>query len=227
MILRIDDFGASSKRWEWHRHKLRPYPEVSAELLDALGRYLSQRGWSATLGITACWVERDSSLVEYPVKFPAQAASVDYWAKRGVFEVACHGLTHCVPGRHVRPWWRLRSNRAWHREYVDAVPIPTQREYLRRAKQILTDRFGPVTTFVPPGNAIGPAMVDYALDELGFRVVTCRPPVGASPRITSDAGGRNLHDRDLWDGGPSVVGEPPAGQAFCTVRSANVTVAPQ
>lgn len=206
--LRLDDFGASSKLYERHRGKWWKYPEVTPDDIGDLARWCLINSASMTLAITACWVERDGSLTPYHVKYPEQAATVHYWATRGVFEIACHGLTHCIPGRHVPSWVPWRGNRQWHREFIDAVPFTTQVEHLRRAKQILEDRFlTTVTTLVPPGNAISERLAMYALEH-GFERVTCRARGRAF--IVDDMHHAVLHDREIVARGvPGVMDSLP------------------
>ncbi len=153
--LRLDDIGACSKRYERHRGKWWRYGELEPREIDEIAASLLARRWTMTLAITACWVEEDGSLVEFPRKYHDLAGAIHYWTMRGVFEIACHGLTHCIPGRHVPSWLPWRGNRQWHREFIDALPFTTQIEHLRLGKLILEDRFTvPVRTLVPPGNAI-------------------------------------------------------------------------
>jgi hypothetical protein len=193
--LRIDDFGASSKRYERHRGKLFAYREVTARELNELWIWLARRQSACTLAITACWVERDGTLTPYPQKFPLQAHTIRQGIAAGVFEVACHGLTHCIPGQHVRPWYSLRSNRQWHREFIDALDVDVQVQHLTLAKQILEDYFAvPVTTLVPPGNAIPRWAVERARG-LGYATVTCR--ARGAQGIVDDSAHYVVHDRDL------------------------------
>src|SRR5215510_6528346 len=128
--LRLDDIGACSKQYErWSRHRWAnfyplhdrrlfgawgPYRELTAEELNLLANTLRDYQASMTLAITACWTDEHGELIPYQERFPHQTTIIAHWAKLGVFEIASHGLTHCVPGQH-RPKW-IGSNRAQHRE---------------------------------------------------------------------------------------------------------------
>jgi len=159
--LRLDDLGASSKRYEWwsryrwanvwplhSRHFFGawgPYRELSAWQLRAIFQAIERHGARLTVAITANWVERDGTLTSYSRKFPDQAAVVIEWATKGVIRVAAHGRTHCVPGKH-RPRW-IGGNRRWHREH-GADPGPARH-------QLAKDLRLPVTRYVAPGELVG------------------------------------------------------------------------
>lgn len=194
--LRIDDFGASSKRYARHRGKLLPYSEAHEDDLIRLFTWLQRIDCRATLAITAAWVERDGSLTPYPKKFPRQTSIIQQAVLAGRVEIACHGLTHCIPGQHTS--WPWQGNRRWHREFIDALPYGQQRAHLVRGRRILEDAFGlGVTTLVPPGNAISDQLAEAAL-AMGYEVVTCRlDAVAAFPSVVDDRGQCVLHDRDV------------------------------
>ena len=78
-----------------------------------------------TVAITANWVERDGTLTPYSKKFPDQAEVVLNAERRGIIKVAAHGLTHCVPGKHLPRW--IGGNRRWHREH-GALPGPARHQ---------------------------------------------------------------------------------------------------
>lgn len=207
--LRLDDLGASSKLYERHRTKWRAYRELDCDDLADLGRWCVLKGATLTLAMTACWVERDGSLTPYHEKYPEQAAVIHYWARRGIFEIAAHGLTHCVPGRHRPSWIPWRGNRQWHREFIDYVPFNVQVEHLRRARAILEDRFMvPVTTLVPPGNAISERLAMDAVEKHGYSLVTCR--ARGRRFIVDDSTHTVLHDADLVRNGMEVLDRLPA-----------------
>lgn len=197
MPWRIDDLGASSKLHERHRGKWWPYRELRAEELATLMAWLARTGSRVTLAITARWVTRRANQIPYARMFPEQAAVIRLAVQHGLVEVACHGLTHCIPGRHA-DWTFWRSNRQWHREFIDALPFPEQVEHLRVARAELEQTFlAPVTTLVPPGNAISERLALTALD-LGFTVVTCRRPDPSTASVIADDRAYPVtHDRDL------------------------------
>lgn len=195
--LRIDDVGASSKRYEFHWGKWVPYREMDVWEIHWLLDFLRDRQWTATIAVTATWIEWDGQAVPFDSKFPEELKAWRGGVDDGTIEIACHGLTHCIPGQH-RPRW-FRSNRKWHREFIDAVPADMQLRWLRSAKQLLEIMFATgVTTLVPPGNTISYEM-ERAAFELGFDRITYRVPdhMPPHPRRIDDRHYTVLHDRDL------------------------------
>ena len=152
--LRLDDLGASSKQYErWSRHRWAnvwplhhrklfgawgPYRELHAEELEAIFEMIRDAGAVLTVAITAYWVERDGACTPYTVKFPQQAALIQWWAMQGCLQVAAHGLTHCVPGQHLPRW--IGGNRTWHREYNRVA-----------MRHLAADLGVPVTRYIRPG----------------------------------------------------------------------------
>lgn len=227
IALRIDDLGASSKLYERHRGKLFPYRELTADELAQLTTWLIRTESRCTLAITACWVTRGLTYWPYAAKFPAQTAVIKDAVRRGLVEVACHGLTHCIPGKHA-DWKFWRSNRQWHREFTDAMPWEQQVQDLRMARAQLEETFETdVTTLVPPGNMISERLALTALD-MGFQLVTCRAPRSEWGAIIpsvvyDDAGQLVAHDRDLVRCGVAqwlslALAHTLAGEKTCTVR---------
>jgi hypothetical protein len=167
MSIRIDDLGASSKRYErWSHHSWAnfwpaydrrlfgawgPYRELSVDELEDICEVTSRARKTITLAITAYWVKRNGSLLAYNRKFPGQAAIIAHYARRGVVEVAAHGMTHCVPGQHLHKW--VGNNRYWHR---DRAPW---RAEAKRAIELWLDL--PVTRFVEPGHIADMNMERY------------------------------------------------------------------
>lgn len=162
-MLRLDDLGASTKRYEWwSRHRWAnvwplhsrylfgawgPYRELTAAELDAICGMAAHYEAPLILAITPLWVERNNQCVPYHVKFPRQAAVVKRWVQRGTVTVAQHGVTHCYVGRH-RPRW-IGGNRPWHREERGANPrsldawLELSQRWLQRS----------VDTYIEPGAA--------------------------------------------------------------------------
>ena len=210
--LRLDDIGASSKRWEvysrwrpanvgplkwvWPFKAWGPYREMTPKELDNLFAACELHGSRMTVAVTAAWVERDGTLTPYPVKFPEQAMVIKKWADLGIVEVANHGLTHCVRGQH-RPRW-LQGNRRWHREFFPGMSKAEMLERVHAAQTILSRwlRKAPMT-FVPPGY------------QFPFEL--------AHPRVIRSAlGGLVWHDRDLVAG--LRYWEVFRRERFCMVR---------
>ena len=227
LALRLDDVGASSKKYEvysnkqWNIGKMRisgnwlilkrlprikawgSYREMRANewyaLLGELEKYKSK----LTVAVTATWAESEDLLIPFPKRFPDEAIAIREGLKKGLLEIANHGLTHCVvEGNAFRPKW-FAGNREFHREFGPQVSPNIQERHIQQSQKILEDWFEtPVTTFVPPGNQF----TDHTLDLIakhGLRVVSCN----TIPRVTSKLtviGNQNVfpfHDRDLVLGG--------------------------
>ena len=218
--IRIDDYGASSKYYEvyskkfygltnfWFLKRLNsfkawgPYPETTADEMYSLIEFLQNYNAKATLAVTASWVENDSSITPFPLKFPALAAAISYGVQAGIFEVASHGLTHCVLIEQAYKTRFNSSNRSAHREFWDWLPYETHYQHLRQSKTILEDYFRvPITTLVPPGNVFSSKTIDAAIN-LGFNCINCdsNEHFGRSLPILDNTNIIPLHDRDLLHG---------------------------
>jgi hypothetical protein len=167
MLYRIDDVGAASKRFEQHsRHPwanfwflktlpgLRgwgPYRELTAEEWRGILLVFEKNNIKPLVAITAAWVERDSSLVPFPKKFPAAAELLKQALHSQLIDVANHGLTHCIVGRHLPKL--LESNRSAHREFWPELPEQLHHDHILHSQKILEDFFDArIEKFVPPGN---------------------------------------------------------------------------
>ncbi len=178
-LFRIDDIGASTKHFNQHGRKrvklfgkipfyfpfanigffkrIEPfrgwavYDEVTlSEWQDILGVF-KEYGIVPIIAVTAAWVERDSTLVPFPEKFPDEASFLKAAAQRGEIIVANHGLTHCVVGKHRPRFWT--SNRKYWREFLPQLPEQLHREHIVRSQEILESFFEkPIEILVPPGN---------------------------------------------------------------------------
>ncbi|MFC1907134.1 DUF2334 domain-containing protein [Chloroflexota bacterium] len=181
IALRIDDVGASSKiynqygkvYWElfgkslpvapfanWFFFKrIKPfkrwaiYRELTAMEWNNIFSLLRKYNAKLTVGITASWVEPDSSLIPFPKKFPEEASKLKEGVEEGLVEIAHHGLTHCVLKDDLyKPRW-FSSNRAYHREFYEWLPEEVHKKHIFEAMDILTSYFkADIVTFVPPGN---------------------------------------------------------------------------
>ncbi len=227
VALRMDDVGASTKRYEvyskhqWGRGPFKisgnwlflkycppfkawgPYRELTANEWRALCDALARAGAKLTVGITAAWAEWHDTVIPFPQRAPEAAAVIRDGVKAGLIEVANHGLTHCVlEGNKFRP--RLwKSNREFHREFWEWVPSEIQEAHIRRSQQILQDYFRePVVTFVPPGNVFTPTTLEIA-SRHGLRYVSCDTVAGRpGPMIViGNEGVVPFHDRDIVYGG--------------------------
>jgi peptidoglycan/xylan/chitin deacetylase (PgdA/CDA1 family) len=230
IALRLDDPGASSKEYELYGKdyvrvgSLRapmpslmtnflflkrfplwtgwaPYPELTADQWHALFEGLSDFDAKLTVAVTASWVERDGRLTPFPSKYPAAAAALKQGVMNGLIEVANHGLTHCIPGRHLPALFS--SNRRYHREFTELLPPEQHFGNLKTAQSILQDWLGErVVTLVPPGNAFTPDTLSAAR-ELGFEVVNCKTitRVEHGLLILGNEDVLDFHDRDIAAGG--------------------------
>lgn len=152
-----------------------------------------------TVAITAAWADRSDRVTPFPKRFPAQAEALKYGVRQGLIEIANHGLTHCVlEGNVFRPRW-LTSNRQYHREFWDWVPLSVQELHIRRAQDILQSYFGvPVVTFVPPGNVFTMGTLAIA-ERYGLRYVSCntKPDKSGTLLVLGNEDVVPFHDRDL------------------------------
>ena len=221
--LRMDDVGASSKRYEiystrsWGVGRVRisgnwlflkylpglkswgPYRELGAQQWRTVLELLDAASASMTVAITAAWVERSDRVTPFPQRFPDAAAVLRDGVRRGLIEVANHGLTHCVlDGNLFRPRW-FASNRTYHREFWPWVPLAVQEAHISRSQDILQGYFQvPVVTFVPPGNVYSEDTLEIA-ERHGLRYVSCEAPPGRCGSLTV-LGNEDViafHDRDL------------------------------
>lgn len=216
IALRMDDVGASSKRYEIYSKRWRglgnilflkrlpyfrawgPYSELQADdwirILEKLDRHEAR----LTVAVTAAWVEHDGMLVPYPEKWPEACRALKSGVDAGRIRIACHGLTHCVLQDSAFLPRAFTSNRSAHREFWDWLPDDVHRNHLARAKQILEDAFGTsVTTLVPPGNVFSGATLAAARD-LGFTLVNCQTQSHSSNglRIIGNDQVEAFHDRE-------------------------------
>jgi peptidoglycan/xylan/chitin deacetylase (PgdA/CDA1 family) len=217
IALRMDDVGASSKRYEVYSKRWRglgnilflkrlpyfrawgPYAELQADDWDGVFECLERHGAKLTVAVTAAWVEHDGTLVPYPEKWPQAYRALKRGVDRGLIRVACHGLTHCVLQDRAFLPRAFTSNRSAHREFWDWLPDEVHQSHLVRARQILDDAFGvAVTTLVPPGNVFSGATVAAARD-LGFGVINCQTQgrAEAGLRIVGNDDVAAFHDREV------------------------------
>ena len=117
IALRIDDIGASTKKYEIYSKKplgnilflkytklfkaWGPYDEMDDAQWQLVLDLLIKFSAKLTVGITASWVDRDCNMVPFHEKYPAQAGVLKQGWKEGLLEIANHGLTHCVVGKHM------------------------------------------------------------------------------------------------------------------------------
>ncbi len=171
MQIRVDDIGASTKKYNqhiksfpfcsifdwWPLHILPPfkgwgpYKELTLKEWQEVLDFFEKNNIKPILAITAGWVEKNNTLTPFQEKFPEQARFLKQALKEGKIEVANHGLTHCMVGKHLPKL--VGSNRKFHREFWSYLPYETHEKHILASQKILEDFFEkPITIFVPPGN---------------------------------------------------------------------------
>ncbi|MFH0853282.1 MAG: DUF2334 domain-containing protein [bacterium] len=179
MLWRIDDVGASTKRFNqygkkrFYLHKILyfyfplanlwffkrikpfrtwgPYPEVSSDTWEKVIELFKRNSIVPIISVTAAWVDEKSNLIPFNKKFSAQAKVLKDAFKRGEIIIANHGLTHCVVGKHLPRL--LYSNREFHREFWPYLDQTVHEQHITQSQKILEEYFEkPITIFVPPGN---------------------------------------------------------------------------
>jgi peptidoglycan/xylan/chitin deacetylase (PgdA/CDA1 family) len=223
IALRMDDVGASSKRYEvYSKVKWRlasrqilsgdwlflkylpgfkawgPYRELTAADWAGILDLLQRKNWKLTVGVTAAWATREHDLAPFPLKFPEEARALREGLEAGLLEIANHGLSHSVlQGSAFRPKW-FEGNRKFHREFYDWVAPEVHEDHIRRSQHILQDFFGPVVTFIPPGNVFTEHTAQLAA-RYGLRYISCNVPaqLDRSPQILGNRHTLAFHDREL------------------------------
>ncbi len=247
IALRLDDVGASSKKYEvysnkaWHLGRVSisgnwlflkylpafkswgPYRELkAAEWLDLL-ELLEGYGAKLTVAVTATWVESQERLIPFPQRFPAEAAAIKAGVEQGLLEVANHGLTHCVVDKNLFKPRLFSSNRNFHREFGPSANIDNQDKHLRESQQILEDWLGiEITTFVPPGNLFTEDTLSLAAKN-GLRYVSANTPPrpDSRPVVVGNQNVIAFHDRDIVLNGKDwlqTLLESNKAKRFCFVR---------
>ncbi len=215
IALRIDDIGASSKQFEVYSKRFKglgsvfflkylpwfrawgPYPEMTEGQWEQVFELLRRFNARLTVGVTAGWVEKDGTLIAFPEKFEKQAQKLKEGSVEGLLEIANHGLTHCVVGRHLPRLFF--SNRKYHREFWDWLDDKIHIDHIRESQMILQDYFEvAVTTFIPPGNVYTDITVQ-ACEEFGINLINCQTvnSFNGAVRILDDENVVAFHDREL------------------------------
>lgn len=223
LALRIDDIGASSKRYEVYSDKnwcigplkvsgnwlfLKYLPAIKKwgpyrEMMDTewfqVFDVLAQADAKLTVGITASWVESEHSNPSFPERFPAEAQALRQGLQQGLIEIANHGLTHCVTAGNAFKPKLMDGNRAQHREFWDWLPDDLHEEHIARSQEILQGYFKTdVVTFVPPGNVFSAATLRSAKKH-GIRYVSSNTvnDLGQDIRMIDPEMVLAYHDREL------------------------------
>lgn len=229
-LFRIDDIGASTKRFEQHGRqwwslfgvripiapfaniwffkrippfkRWGPYSELTAQEWMPILEVFKRHSIVPVVAITACWVERDGTLVPFPEKFPEEAAVLKAAADRGDIIIANHGLTHCVVGKHLPRFWK--SNRDFHREFLPELDTVVHRDHILRSQEILEGYFKrTIELLVPPGN-VWSKKTYQALTGTHIKKVLCKSYMRDSDELMegveffADTDGQfPFHDREL------------------------------
>ena len=150
-----------------------------------------------TVGVTAGWIEKNGSLIPFPEKFENQAAKLKEGLRAGVIEIANHGLTHCVVGKHLPRV--LFSNRKFHREFWPSLSEELHFQHIEQSQKILQDYFeSKITTLVPPGNVYSKATI-AAVKQFGINLINCHTKscTKNGMRILGEENVFAFHDREL------------------------------
>jgi len=213
IVLRMDDVGASTKHFEVYSKKIfgnflflkylsffrawGVYEEISPEMWQEIFQALDEKDAKLTIGVTATWVERDGTLVPFPEKYPLQADLLKAAEDDGLIEIANHGLTHCVVGRHLpKPF---SSNRTFHREFWDWLPEDLHKEHISESQKIFKSWLGrsPVG-LIPPGNVYSNSTI-RAAEENGIKYINSSSSMEMDSHINyiDESMVDAFHDREI------------------------------
>ena len=217
LALRIDDIGASSKKYEVYSNRgyglcnilflkylssfraWGPYRELTAREWESVFEVLKRYNARLTVAITSCWVDFYGKLIPFPLKFPDQAKKIKQGLLSGLLEIANHGLTHCVTDKlRFRP--RLfTSNRKYHREFWEWIPEREHFRHIRDSQEVLQDYFETkIVTFVPPGNVYTDATLRACVKN-GIRIINCNTGTKnmKGVKILGNERTIDFHDREI------------------------------
>jgi peptidoglycan/xylan/chitin deacetylase (PgdA/CDA1 family) len=188
-------------KYVWGFRKRLPYREINAEEWKSIFEIFNRYNAKITIGITATWVEKDSNLTPFFEKFPKEANVLREGMKEGLVEIANHGYTHCVVGKHLpRPF---SSNRILHREFWDWVPVEVHKKHMELSQRLISQYFGKqCETFIPPGHVWTKDTERFAFEN-GIRYLSAREalcPTGTQSNGLTYIGEKKqitFHDRDL------------------------------
>ena len=216
----MDDVGSSSKQFEVYSNFFwgnllflkyftpfaawGPYIELTEKMWKEILQILANLNVKMTVAITACWVEKDGSLIPFTRKFPKQAAALKKGVEEGLIEVANHGLTHCVVGKHLPRLFS--SNRKFHREFWKWIPKEIHYRHLEESQKKLQDYFGKVLTFVPPGG-VWTKDTEIAAFKSNIRYLCASSSLVKTGKLSNgliyieDSDNLVFHDRDISKNG--------------------------
>jgi len=237
--LRIDDIGACTKQYEVYSKipggnflflkyikpfkAWGPYRELTWKEWAQIFKILEKFKAKLTVGITATWVEKDNSIIPFYKKYPDEANILKEGLKDGYIDIANHGLTHCVVGKH-RP--RIfQSNRTFHREFWDWLPADIHYTHLAKSQDILQDFFDTeIVTLIPPGNVYCKATVEAA-KKCNIQIINCQMLKNTQYpgiRCLSNDNVIAFHDRELVLNGIDwlkiKLSELPGSTSYCFIK---------
>ncbi len=214
ITLRMDDIGASSKKYEvYSKNKIGnilflkyfrpfkawgPYDELSERELENIFELLDLYKIQVTFGITAAWVDKNSRLLPFNEKYPTQSNLIKKAFEKKLIKIANHGLTHCVIGKHLPKLFS--SNRKFHREFWEWVDLKTQDYSIKKSQEIFYSwlNYKP-HIFVPPGNVYAKKTLEI-LEKYDFRLISTNKLVSNNISNIKFINPKNVfafHDREL------------------------------
>lgn len=213
IALRIDDIGASTKKFEVYSKisignflflkylkpfkAWAPYSEMSPKQWEQVLELINDFNAKLTVGVTAAWVDKDGCIVPFPEIFPEQAELLRKARLNKLVEIASHGFTHCVVGKHLPRLFS--SNRKYHREFWDWIPREIHFEHMEKSQSIFQQWLGEFpTTLIPPGNVYSIDTLEAA-EENGIKRINSYIDHGveSSVRIISNEQIDAFHDREI------------------------------
>ena len=236
-FIRIDDVGASTKEFNLYgkntlkiKNRIISFPPIISNFLfmkrlpifSGWAKYkeleyndwiriievLKEKKSRLNVAITACWVNKNSELKRFDEKFPEQVEIIKYGIKEGLIYLINHGLTHCIPGKHLP--LRFSSVQKYHREFTKFLPLEKQFMHLKESQRILKEIFGQEPLiFTPPGNMYNENTL-ISMQKLGLKTIQCERNISHQPSdiMLTKYGIKHIcnknifviHDRDIVKG---------------------------
>ena len=184
-ILRIDDFGAASRTYEWHagrwpvvfplnHRKLLghwgPFREMSENEIRTILKFCQSREVGINFSVTSLYAVR-SSLRSIMETYPSQVAELRKGVSLGYFSISNHGLTHCQHNRW-QTFFPVTNNREFHREFGSYLSEKKALQRISIAQKILASVFGETPNlFVPPGHHFECSVDPVLLSSIGLGYV--------------------------------------------------------
>ncbi len=214
IVLRMDDVGASSKKFEiYSKYRLGnflffkyyypfkamgPYDELSANQWDTIFEILDNHNAKLTVGLTAGWVDKNNNIIPFDEKFPKQTEKIKEGIKKNLIEISNHGLTHCVVGKHKPKLFS--SNRRFHREFWDYLDQDIHDEHIFQSQTLIKNWLGyEPYSFVPPGNVYSPKTLK-SLSKTRISIINASKKLDCDfnqIRFVNNDNVFPFHDRDL------------------------------